>query len=134
MSLREFAHLKNDEKAIAERWVKQVPIQGRREYDVHLDIPDVILPAYWSNRDVKNYRESRKKRIDLVVHGRLAIWVMEITPKLSKASVGGVMSYRDMYQKQFQPSLPIALGIIVEVDDPAYHETLKNNNIRLWVV
>lgn len=134
MSWKEYSHLKEDEKRIAERWVAQVPIQGKREYDVTLDVPLPELPAYWTNLDIQRYAETRKKRIDLIVHAIDALWIMEITPKVSKAAVGGVLSYRDMYIKQYHPMLPVKLGIIVEVDDKAYHDTLKNNDIRLWVV
>jgi len=112
----------------------QVPIQGNREYDVHLEVPLPELPAYWTKRDIERYSFSRHKRIDLVVHADDAIWIMEITPLLSKAAVGGCQVYKELYEKQFKPDLPVKMGIIVEVDDPAYHSTLKNNNISLWVV
>jgi len=134
MSWKEYYHLKNNEKVIAERWVKQIPIQGPREYDVTLDVPLPVLPSYWTKHDIQMYAEKRKKRIDMMVHAVEAIWIMEITPKLSKAAIGGCLSYRDMYIKLFQPSLPVKMGIIVEVDDQAYHDTLKNYEIQLWVV
>jgi len=132
--LREYSHLKADEKLIAERWVKQVPIQGRREWDLHLNVPPVELPAYWTKKDIANYEGLKAKRIDLVVHADREIWIIEITPKVSKAAVGGCLTYKNLYEKQFKPSKPVRLGIIVEVDDPAYHDTLKNNDINLWVV
>ena len=132
--LREYTHLKADEKEIAKRWVALVPIQGRREWDVHLEVPEVELPAYWSKKDIHAYEGLRHKRIDLVVHGFEYIWIMEITPKVSKAAVGGCLTYKELYVKQFKPSKPVKMGIIVEVDDPAYHDTLKKLNIELWVV
>lgn len=132
--LREYTHLKADEKAIAERWVKQVPIQGRREWDVHLDVPEIKVPAYWTKKDLKNFQDLKAKRIDLVVHGFEFVWIMEITPKVSKAAVGGCLAYKDLYEKQFQPTKEVKLGIIVEVDDEAYHSTLEKLDIRLWVV
>jgi len=111
-----------------------VPIQGIREYDVTLDVPLPVLPAYWTKLDIQRYGEKRKKRIDMVVHADDAVWIMEITPKVSKAAVGGCLSYKDMYIKQYHPTKPVKLGIIVEVDDEAYHDTLKKNDIKLWVV
>jgi len=92
------------------------------------------LPAYWSKREVQLYAHSRHKRIDLVVHADDTIWIMEITPLLSKPAIGGCLAYKDMYEKQFKPEKPVRCGIIVEVDDPAYHDTLKNLDIELWVV
>lgn len=132
--LREYGHLKADEKEIAKRWVMLVPIQGRREWDVHLDVPPVETPAYWTKKDLTNYEALIAKRIDLVVHADDAVWIMEITPKLSKAAIGGCLAYADLYDKQFKPSTSISCGIIVEVDDAAYHDTLKKLEIELWVV
>ncbi len=134
MSLKEYHHLKQNEKTIAERWVKLVPIQGQREWDVHLDVPLPELPAWWSNRDVKLFTALRSKRIDLVVHASDAEWIIEITPMLSKAPLGGVILYEDLYMKQYKPTLPIKLGIIVEVDDLAEHPVLEKLGIKWWVV
>ncbi|GAH91292.1 unnamed protein product, partial [marine sediment metagenome] len=92
------------------------PIQGNREYDVHLDVPIPEIPAWWTKKDLKRWDHLVAKRIDLVVHGQDAIWIMEITPKVSKASVGGCIAYRDLYIKQFQPEKPVKCGIIVEMD------------------
>lgn len=111
-----------------------VPIQGKREYDVTLDVPLPVLPAYWTKIDIERYAVKRKKRIDMIVHADNALWIMEITPKVSKAAIGGVLSYKDMYIKEYRPTKPVKLGIIVEVDDEAYHDTLKKNDIKLWVV
>jgi len=83
---------------------------------------------------MENFQYNKAKRIDLVVHGFEYVWIMEITPKVSKAAIGGCLAYKDLYIKQFQPKKEVRLGIIVEVDDPAYHGTLKNNDISLWVV
>lgn len=134
MSWKEFAHLKKDEKAIAERWIRQVPIQGPREYDVHLKVEEPEIPAWWTKKDIKQYHDLWDKRIDLVVHGSDATWIMEITPKLSKAAIGGCQVYKDLYEKQFDLTKPVRMGIIVELDDPNYHDALKKLDIRLWVV
>lgn len=92
------------------------------------------IPAHWTKRDLQRWEGLVSKRIDLVVHATDTIWIMEITPKLSKASIGGCLTYKELYEKQFQPEKPVKCGIIVEMDDPAYHSTLKNNDISLWVV
>jgi len=126
--------LKADEKTIADRWVRKALLQGRREWDVHLNVPKVEVPAYWTKKDTANYESLVAKRIDLVVHSKNEIWIIEITPKVSKAAVGGCLTYKDLYEKQFNPEKPVKLGMIVEVDDPAYHNTLKNLDITLWVV
>ena len=130
----EYKHLKPDEKAIAERFVKGNYLVGSYEYDVKLDTPDVVFPAHWTKADFEHWGSLRSKRIDVVVHAEAAEWILEVTPKLSKAAIGGVEAYRDLYIKQFKPKYPVHLGIVVEVDDRAYHDTLSKYGIKLWVV
>ena len=114
--------------------MKQVPIQGPREYDVHLTVEEPEIPAWWTKTDIKIYHGLWDKRIDLVVHAADFIWIIEITPKLSKAAIGGCLAYLDLYIKQFNPEKRVKCGIIVEMDDPNYHSTLEKLDIKLWVV
>jgi len=134
MVRQEFKHLKKDEKAIAERFRNHAFLIGEYVYDVHLDTPPVQFPAWYTKKDIELYKTLRAKRIDLVVKSKDKHWILEITPKLSKAAIGGVLTYRDLYQEQYRPGVPVFVGIVVEVDDPAYHPTLQKNNIKLWVV
>jgi hypothetical protein len=134
MVRQEYKHLKPDEKAIAERFVAAGLLPGIYEYDVALESPDVMFPASWTKKDFEHWSGLRAKRIDLVVHGETAEWVIEITPKLSKTAIGGVVTYREMYMKQFHPGKPTNVGIVVEVDDLAYHDTMNRYGITLWVV
>jgi len=99
-----------------------------------LATPTLHAPAWWTKKDLSNWDAVTAKRIDMVVHASDAIWIMEVTPKVSKAAVGGCLTYKELYEKEFKPSLPVKLGIICEMDDPAYHSVLKSNDIRLWVV
>ena len=134
MTTKPYSHLKADEKAIAKRFYENIFLAGEYHYDVTLDVPEPVIPAWWTKKDREAWAGWRSKRIDLVIKQKQQHIICEITPKLSKAAIGGVLSYRDMYKKQYRPMVPVNLGIIVEMDDPAYHPTLKKNLIRLWVV
>ena len=134
MVKQEYKHLKADEKAIAKRFVDGGWLPGSYEYDVALESPDVVFPAHWTKQDFEHWSGLRAKRIDIVVHAPAAEWILEVTPKLSKAAIGGCVTYRELYMKQFNPKYPVHLGIVVEVDDLAYHDTLKRYGITLWVV
>lgn len=114
--------------------MRQIPIQGKREYDVHLTVKEPTTPAWWTKKDLSMYHGLWDKRIDLVVHSDAVLWIMEITPKLSKAAIGGCLAYRDLYINQFNPEKAVKCGIIVEMDDPNYHSTLEKLDIKLWVV
>lgn len=134
MVREEFKHLKSDEKEIAKRFVAAGLLPGVYEYDVQLESPDVVFPAHWTKKDLEHWSALRAKRIDVVVHAEAADWILEVTPKLSKAAIGGCVTYRELYQRQFKPKFPVHLGIVVEVDDRAYHDTLHKFGISLWVV
>lgn len=134
MVTQEYKHLKPDEKEIAKRFVAAGYLPGVYEYDVQLESPDVVFPAYWTKKDFEHWSGLRAKRIDIVVHAQAAEWILEVTPKLSKAAIGGCVTYRELYERQFKPKFPVHLGIVVEVDDLAYHDTIRRYGITLWVV
>jgi len=134
MVREEYKHMKPDEKTIAERFVKANYLPGKYTYDVMLESPDVMFPAHWTKKDMEHWSGLRAKRIDAVVETDENIWILEVTPKLSKAAIGGVITYREMYRRQFNPTKKILVGIVVEVDDLAYHDTLDRMDITLWVV
>ena len=134
MPSSEYTHLKKDEKAIAKRFRARYYYPGKWIYDLHLEVPPVALPAYWTKKDRDNFADLKAKRIDLLIDGPKEIWIMEITPKLSKPAVGGCLVYKELYLKQFKPKVPVKMGIIVEVDDEAYHPTCKKLGIDVFVV
>ena len=131
---QQYTHLKADEKAIAKRFVAKDIFPGEYIYDVHLDVETPKIPDHWMTKEITAYQTLRAKRIDLLVKQPGGIWIFEITPKVSKAAVGGVLTYRDLYIEQFKPKVPVYVGIIVEMDDKAYHPTLDKLGIELWVV
>lgn len=132
--MQEYKHLKPDEKEIAKRFVEGGYLPGVYEYDVNLETPDVVFPAHWTKKDLEHWSALRAKRIDIVVHAPAAEWIIEVTPKLSKTAIGGCITYRELYMKQFTPKYPVHIGIVVEVDDLAYHDTIRRYGITLWVV
>jgi len=134
MPSSQYTHLKKDEKAIAKRFRARYYFPGEWVYDQHLDVPAVALPAWWTKKDRESFADLKAKRIDLLIKGPEEHWIMEITPKLSKPAVGGCLVYRDLYIKQFKPDVPVKLGIVVEVDDPAYHSTCVKSGISWFVV
>lgn len=129
-----FRHLKKDEKEIAERFLAHYSLGGINYWDVHLDSPDLHFPDHWTKREIEHWKTLRAKRIDLLIVRKEDIWIFEITPKVSKAAVGGVLSYRDMFKRQYKPHKPVKVGIVVAVDDPAYHNIIDIYNIKLYVV
>jgi len=130
----EFMHLKPDEKEIMERFIVAGLLPGLYEYDVHLSVPDPVWPEGVSEEQKNVWRMRIAKRIDAVCKQPDRIWLLEVTPKLSRAAVGGLLLYKQLYKAGYHPLPPLYLGVITAIDDPAYHPLLKENNITHWVV
>ena len=101
---------------------------------MHLDVPPVVWPAWYTKHDIQYWSDLKAKRIDLVIKSPQEVWIVEITPKLSKAAIGGVYVYRDLYIKQFHPKVRVRLAVVCEVDDPAYRLYAAEHDINVWVV
>jgi len=130
----EFAHLNPEEKVIMQRWVNLRPLVGEITYDIHLNTPDQTWPEHFTEEDKKRWRYLKDKRIDAICHTRLGNWILEVTPKLTPRTLGELIMYRDLYLKQVPQIKPVKLGAIVELDDPALHETFRREDIVIWVV
>ena len=130
----EFKHLKADEKEIAIRFRNNAFLKGEYIYDVELKVPEIKAPAHWTKKDLEHWETLTAKRIDLVVKEKDRVWVIEITPKLSKAAIGGVVTYRELYMAQYKPNVDVYLGVVCEVDDPGYKTTCQRFGIKVWVV
>lgn len=107
---------------------------GEYWYDVHLESKDLTFPAFWTKKDIENWSTLMAKRIDLLIVQPKVHWILEVTPKVSKAALGGCLTYKDLYEEQFKPNVPVRIGIVCEVDDPTYHSILEKNQVRLFVV
>ena len=130
----EFAHLKPDEREIMRRFVDKKLLEGKYEYDVHLTVPDPVWPEKTTEEEKQIWRSRIAKRIDAVCTTPSGVWIIEVTPKVSKAAVGGLFLYRQMYRAQYHPVLPVHLVCVVAIDDTAYHNLLTENKITLFVV
>ena len=133
-SRKPFYHLKKDEKEICKRFIRLADIAGDYWYDVHLESKGLKIPSHWTKHDIDRWMNLLAKRVDLLVVQEGQHWIFEITPKLSKASIGGCLTYKDLYIDQFKPGLPVRMGIVVEMDDPTYHSLLESFGIKLFVV
>lgn len=134
MAGRKFIHLKPDEKKIAERFEKLRILDGEYVYDVHLDVPEVQFPDWYTKKDIEHWKTLRAKRIDLLVKQKDKHWIIEITPKISKAAIGGVITYRELYKDQYKPGVPVFVAVVCEVDDPAYRFIAEKQGIHVWIV
>lgn len=134
MPSRQFTHLKPDEKEVMKRFLARRILEGKYTYDVHLYPPKEDLPEWMTEEEKKHWLELTAKRIDAVCERKDDIWILEVTPRINKAAVGGVLTYRDLYIEQFKPGKPVKMAIVTGVHDPAYDSICHKLGIIVWVV
>jgi len=62
------------------------------------------------------------------------VYILEIKERLRPSGVGELISYKQLFLEQYQPTQEIVLGYVVRRDDETLHSLLSKEQIRLWVV
>lgn len=130
----EFAHMQNLEAAIMQRFRDANLLPGNYDYDIHLDVPEPEWPPRLTELERRQWKQLIAKRIDAVCVRPDVIWILEVTPRESTRALGAMLVYKDLYLRQFKPTKPVSLGLVVEMADPALAMVRAAQGIRLWVV
>ena len=129
---RRFPHAKPIETEILKKWLEQAPLGTEYEFDVRL-YPE-IRPLRPTDDPEMYYAWMmlRAKRIDVVAHTRDAIWLLEVKDRLRPSAIGQLLVYRNLYERQFRPLLPIRLGVICGDTDPMVEPACADLGIKIF--
>ncbi|MGH7752672.1 MAG: hypothetical protein ACREN5_07635 [Gemmatimonadales bacterium] len=74
-----------------------------------------------------------KLRIDAVGFARDGIWLFEVKPFAGIGTVGQLVGYRDLFQRE-RPSVgAVRLGVVTDRFQPAVGEVFKAQGIEVWL-
>lgn len=112
--------------AVWERFLDQYGEQYNSfQYDVRCGKPCKTFP-HWK----ENYKHCAevlsKLRIDVVGHSDDFIDVIEVKPRLNQAALGQVLTYVDLYKKDYMPMLPVR-GVIVAGEENINIDPIAEN-------
>lgn len=102
-------------------------------FDVSLGTPGVVPP----NTDpslIKMWERITLKRIDVVGVRSDQWWLMEFRPAAAGASLGAVITYRDLWISNPPDSKSVIAAIVTDIPDPDLIPTAFKNNVRVIVV
>ncbi len=75
-----------------------------------------------------------KYRIDVVGFKPGLIEIIEVKPEASTVAIGQVMSYVELYKRDFKPTLPVIGAIVTDRFIPDINYLTKLNNINYYIV
>lgn len=75
-----------------------------------------------------------QRRIDVVAVTERAIWIIEIKPRASTASIGQVKAYAKLFKRDYAPTLPVLPLIITDELLPEMELLAQGEGVNLFVV
>ena len=81
------------------------------DYDIKVGKPVKMFP-YWEENYRKDAEILSKFRIDAIGYADDAIDVIEVKPRLNQASVGQILTYTELFLREFKPKLPVTPVIV----------------------
>ena len=129
-----FRHYKREEREIAEDFIKQVRIVGRYFFDFY-------LMTNAARRIIRDKAPPMLKdavpwmmRVDMVIFKGRTIFLCEIKERLRPSGIGELLTYKNLWLRQYGFGKAVELVYICRIDDPTLHSSLEDHSISLHVV
>ena len=124
----------SDEATIWTKFLTQTDLEfDRVVYDLHLGegqpISTMDLPSI---ADLK--KAITRKRVDAVAETPEAIWIFEVKPRIGMSTLGQLLSYYELYVKEFTTTKPVRLGAVGERKEPDIDDIFYLHAITIFLV
>ena len=129
-----FPHMLKDEVEIWKRFRQIDPIPFLKlDYDVHVGtLPSGLGPLTPEMESLA--RAIYRKRIDVVGETEDEVWIIEIKPRAGMSTLGQLISYEALYEKEFSPTKPIRLAVVCERTEQDMEDLLVQYGIDIYQV
>jgi len=128
--LRKYPHLSTEDIPVWERFLKANPdFYESVAYDVHVGTGS-IPPAHLDETTKSMWTRLTQKRIDIVGRRPDKIDIIEVKPILRPSALGQVLTYKNLYEKQFSPEHPTRAVILFELSQPDMIATAEDMGIE----
>jgi hypothetical protein len=126
-----FRHFRPMELYLAKEFIRKAIIPGTYYFDVYLlteEAKDFMIKnpeAFW--RMAIPYAH----RIDAVCFTEEKIYLIEFKIRLKYSAIGQLQGYLDWFKRDYHPTKPVELVVVVAYDRPELHETCERLGIKL---
>lgn len=129
-----YPHMKPNDIAIWERFIKTYPTMYEKcQYDFAIgEIPPFIQNA--SSVEGQKMAELYKLKIDVIGWNKGVIDLIEIKPAASASTIGQVIGYKHIYEREFFSQARVRPVIITDELRPNMLFLTAAQDVQLWVV
>jgi len=123
-----------EERVLAEKFRELNPLEGEfwppvSLHTVHTEPYEYVTERFWMGQLLP-----KMWRIDDICETPTAIWLIEYTSRVRDSAISRLLKYSVEFRRQFKPEKPVKLMLVAHVDDPAYHEYLRQYGIDLMIL
>lgn len=105
----------------------------RFEYDLHVGEGIPVSPEWPENIKAMAYAVTAK-RIDAVGFRPGEVTIFEVKPDAGLAAIGQLISYRELYVRQFAPPERIGLAVVTDNITPDEEYVYEKQGIEIYLV
>ena len=106
---------------------------ARVAYNVHVGTSSLAAPGQ-TPMEIAIAQGVGRKRIDVVADTGQAIWIIEVKPYGNHTALGQVQLYADLFERDYEPALPLEPVLIVASHDPDLMPLAERLRIRVMDV
>ncbi len=129
-----YPHMKAYEAEIWTAFLKQTELEFLDiKYDLHLGKGVPWLPTEPEYMQRLKLAVTRK-RVDVVAITRDDLWIIEVKPRIGLSALGQLLTYFELYQREYTTDLPIMLGAVGYDIEPDILETFELHAVNTFIV
>jgi len=118
-------------------WERFLELHGKEytgfDYDVKVGLGTQPLrpttPEYARMQDILS-----KYRIDVVGHKDSSLEIIEVKPQASTVAIGQVVTYVELYLRDFKPTLPVTGAIVTDREIPDISHLTSRLGFAYYIV
>lgn len=129
-----FPHLKPEEKAILERYLRKYGPSDGWVIDYRFPAEDLTVPANLTDSEKTMLVALKQKRAEAVRESPTETVIVEVKPRVNYAALGQLLGYRELYLRLVKPGAHVRLVLVAEEDDPMIRPVLKQAGIETVLV
>ena len=129
-----YFHMKKDEATIWTKFLAQTDLEfDRVVYDLHLG--EGIPPEPGEPPYITTLKQAvTRKRVDAVAESPDTIWIFEVKPRIGMSCLGQLLSYYELYTKEYPTDKFVMLGAIGERKEPDIDDIFYLHAINIFLV
>ena len=129
-----YPHMRGDEASIWTKFLTQTALEfDRVVYDLHLGEGQPLVPG--EEPYIADLKQAvTRKRVDAVGENPETIWIFEVKPRVSMGSLGQLLSYYELYIKEYPTTKYVMLGAIGERKEPDLDGIFQLHAINIFLV